>query len=90
MQKWDNDKFGCEFKNLRKLYVRGKDYIWSSSTCTCENGKHLKCVIGDLVVTCDGIIEVKITAPKKTSSAKTIFGKSIPIRTIPTNFNEKK
>ena len=90
MQKWDNDKFGCELKNSRKIYLCGIDYIWSPSTCTCENGKYLKCVIGDLIVTCDVIIEVKITAPKKTFSAKTIFGKSIPIRTIPTNFKEKK
>ena len=71
-------------KILQKHHVCGKDYIWSPSTSTCENGKYLESIIGDSIVICDGIIEVK-----KAFSTKTVLAKSIPIKTIPTNFNEK-
>ena len=40
-----------------------KDYIWNPGKCTCENGKYLESIIGDLVVTSDEIILVTKTVP---------------------------
>ena len=51
------------------------DYIWKPATCCCKNGKYLGSIIDDSVISCDEIIE-KI--------------KTVPIKTVPTNFNEKK
>ena len=33
--------------SVKKSCVQHKDYIWNSSTCTCENGKYLESVIED-------------------------------------------
>ena len=52
-----------------------KDYFWNPATCSCENGKHLASITNDSVITCDEIIEET---------------KTIPTKTVPTNFNEKK
>ena len=41
-QKWNNNKCGCECKNLRKDFLCEKNYIWIPSACTCENGKYSK------------------------------------------------
>ena len=35
-----------------------KNNISISNTCTCENGKSIETNIGDLVITCEGIIEM--------------------------------
>ena len=35
-----------------------KGYIWNPNTCTCENGKYLRSIIGDSVIKCDEIVEV--------------------------------
>ena len=40
-------------KNI--IYV--KKYIWSPSTCICENGKYLPSIMDDSVIMCDEIIE---------------------------------
>ena len=55
-------------------------YFWNPSTCTCENSKYLERIIGDLVITCDEILEVAKTIPTKTNSTKTIL----------INFNKKR
>ena len=37
-----------------KIYQRSKkDHSWNPSTCTCENGKYLKCIADTLVFACD-------------------------------------
>ena len=51
-----------------------KDYVWNPATCSCENEKHLESIMNDLKITCDEIIE----------------SYNEEIKTIPTNFNEKK
>ena len=51
-----------------------KDYVWNPATCSCKNGKHLESIMNDLTITCDEIIE----------------SYNEEIKTIPTNFNEKK
>ena len=33
-----------------------KDYGWNTSICVCENGRHLKSVADDSLVTCDEIM----------------------------------
>ena len=38
-----------------------KNYICNPSTCTCENSKYLGIIIGDSVITCNEVIEVKKT-----------------------------
>ena len=62
-QKWNNNKCRRECKNPRKHHVCEKDYIWNPRTCTCENGKFLEIIIGDLVFTCDEILEMAKTIP---------------------------
>ena len=74
-QKWNKDLCWCECKNPRKHNVSRKDYIWNPRTCTFENAKYLRSVIGDSVITYDEIIEVT---------------KTILTETVLTNFNEKK
>ena len=57
-QKWNNDKYHCEYRNLKKKHHGcDKDYIWNPTTCTCENGKYLASISDDSVITCDEIIE---------------------------------
>ena len=51
-----------------------KVYICNPSKCTCENGKYLARTMYDSTVICDGVIE----------------SYDEEIKTIPTNFNEKK
>ena len=51
-----------------------KVYIWNPSKCTCENGKYLARTMYDSTVICDEVIE----------------SYDEEIKTIPTNFNEKK
>ena len=62
-QKWNNNKCRRECKNPRKHHVCEKDYNWNPRTCTCENGKFLEIIIGDLVFTCDEILEMTKTIP---------------------------
>ena len=45
-------------KNI--IYVK-TDYVWSSNTCICENGKYLDNIMDDSVVIC-----VEVTGRKKT------------------------
>ena len=60
-QKWNNDKFQCECKNPREGHAWQKSYTWVVATCTCENGKYLRGIIGDSVINCYEIIEVTKT-----------------------------
>ena len=73
-QNWNNNQCWCKCKNPPKHCGCGKDYIWNPGICSCENGKYLASVIDDLVIMYDEIM-------KKT--------KTIPIKTVPTNFSEK-
>ena len=42
-----------------------EDYIWNPSTCTCKNSKHLESDTDDSVITCDEIIDVIRSEPRK-------------------------
>ena len=35
-----------------------KYYSWNPSTCICENGKHIKCIVDTSVIACNEIIYV--------------------------------
>ena len=59
---------------MKKIYVCEKDYVWNPATCNCENGKYLASIMDDSTIICDEVIE---SYDEK-------------IKTIPTNFNEKK
>ena len=52
----------------------GKSYFWNPATCSCENGKYARSIIDNSVITCD---EIKDTT------------KTVPTKTVPTNFNKK-
>ena len=52
-QKCNNDICWSECKNPKKHHVCEKDCIWSSATCSFENGKYLASIIDDSVITCD-------------------------------------
>ena len=64
----------------KKKHVCKKDDTWNPSTCTFENGEYLASIINDSAITYDEIIEATITNPTKT----------VPTKSILTNFNEKK
>ena len=57
-----------------------RDYIWNPSTCICDNGKYLNCIVGDSVNTCDEFLEETKTVPTKTLATKPVL----------TNFNKNK
>ena len=74
-QKRNNDKCWCECKNPKKCCVCEKVYIWNPARCCCENGKYLQSIMDDSLIACDK------------SMQKT---KTVPTKTVPRNFNEKR
>ena len=71
----NNDRCQCENKNLKEHLVCEKYYIWNPATCSCKNGKHLASILDDSVITFHESIDETRTVPTKT---------------IPTNFIEKE
>ena len=69
-QSWNNDKCRCECK---KHHVCEKNYVWTPTTCSCQNGKYLASIMDDSAITCDEAIE----------------SYDEEMKPIPTNFNEK-
>ena len=58
--------------NVDIIIIHAKDYSWNSSTCICENSKHLKCIADTSVIECDEIITVlEIVSTKKTNAIVT-------------------
>ena len=51
-----------------------KVYTLNPATCTCENDRHTENIIGNLVITCDEIIEE--TVPTKSTSTRAILTKT--------------
>ena len=37
----------------KRHHMCGKDDIWNPSTCTCKNGKYLKSITDNSVITCN-------------------------------------
>ena len=68
--KGNNDKCRCVFKNLKECDVCKKDDIRNPAKCTCENGRSLKIVIDNSVVTCNKIIDVTKVVPTETITTK--------------------
>ena len=58
----------------KKRHVCKKDYAWNPARCNCENGKYLASIMDNSGIMSDEIIE----------------SYDEEIKTIPTNFNEKK
>ena len=59
---------------VKKINVCEKDYVRNPSKCICENWKYLASIMDDSMIICDEVI----TSYKE------------EVKTIPTNFNEKK
>ena len=57
-----------------KKHICENDYVWNSTTCNWENGKYLASIIDDSAILCDEVIH----------------SYEEEIKTIPSNFNEKK
>ena len=74
-QSWNNDKCRCK---CEKHNISEKDYIQNPATFSCKNGKYLTNIMGDSVITCDGIIDADMEAKSYNEETKT----------IPTHFNE--
>ena len=68
-RKWNKELCRCECENPRKYHVCEEDYVWNPSNCACKIDKYLENIIGDLLVTSDGIIDVAIAIPTKTFSS---------------------
>ena len=62
---------------VQKTSYMWKNYIWNPATCSCKNGKYLKSIIVDSVITCDEITD----AEAKLYNEET--------ETVEINFNEK-
>ena len=56
------------------LYVCEKDSVWNPATCICENGKYLTSIMNDSTISFEEVIK----------------SYHEEIKTIATNFNEKK
>ena len=67
-QKWNNYKYCCKCKS---------SYISASG---CKNGKYLESLIDDSLITCDEIIKTGKIVPTKSTSAKIILTKTIPVK----------
>ena len=52
------------------IHVCDKIYIRNSSTCSCNNDKHLGSINDDSVVICDEIIDTAKTVPTKRVATK--------------------
>ena len=70
-QKWNNDEYQFECKNLNEYCVCKKIHIWNITTCSCKNGRYSGGIIGVSVVICDEITDTTKTFPTKRISAKT-------------------
>ena len=86
-QWWNNDKCPCDCK---KGHVCEKDYVWNPATCNRENGKHLASIMNDSVIKCDEIIESYHEDVDADAESKDKAKSYDEIKTIVTNFNEKK
>ena len=60
--------------DAKKFVYVKKKYVWNPSKCICENGEYLASIADNLMITCDEVIS---SYHEK-------------IKTISTNFNEKK
>ena len=78
-QIWNNDKCWCECKNPRENVCK-KGYTWDPATCSSENGRNARSIVDYSVITCDEIIE----------KSRRILIKTVPVKGIPTSFDEKK
>ena len=58
----------------KKIHVCKKDYVWDPAACNCKNGKYLASIMGDSTISFDELIK----------------SYDEEIKTIATNFNEKK
>ena len=56
------------------MYVKKNEYVWNLSKCICESEKYLASIMDDSMITYDGVINLY----------------DEKIKTIPTNFYEKK
>ena len=86
-QWWNNDKCSCDCK---KGHVCEKDYVWNPATCNRENGKYLASIMNDSVIKCDEIIESYDEDVDADAESKDKAKSYDEIKTIVTNFNEKK
>ena len=64
----------------KKVSCKQKECIRNPSTHTSRNGKYLRIIIGDSLITCGQIIEV----------TKIIPTKATPSKTVPKNLNKQK
>lgn len=60
--------YWCEYKSPIKYNACEKNSVWNPRRCASEINKYLKCIANDLVIKCDGVIDV-VAAPydKRTS-----------------------
>ena len=70
---WSNNKCQCEVKDTTKHHVCEKYYTWNPSKCICEIDKYSKSNTGELVNTCDKIIEPTKTGVINSNNKKATF-----------------
>ena len=64
---------GVRVKNYQTCY---ENYSWNPTTCICENGKYLRSIADDLVITCDETINATDSVSTNvTSNVSTNFCK---------------
>ena len=61
---------GLSAKVKKDIMCAKNIYAWNPPTCTCENGKYLGSINGDLVITCVENIEATETTLAKTVPTK--------------------
>ena len=56
-----------------KCHVCEKNYVWNPTTCSCESGKYLVCIMDNSEIICDEVIDEEAKPndeEKKNSSNK--------------------
>ena len=61
-ERWNNGKYRCE---CRKHNICEKDYIWNSTTCSCENEKYLASIMNDSAIIYNEVINADVKAKSK-------------------------
>ena len=66
IKSWITINVNVSAKIKKKHHAYKKDYIWNSSTCTCERSKYSETNIDNSVIIFDEIIDVVPIEPRKT------------------------
>ena len=69
--------------SAKNINMCEKDFIWNPAACSRKNGKYFANIIGDLVITCDEIIEETKKAQKNSNEKKKPVKQKLSVLCLP-------